>query len=385
MITFNIQQMDKDRIKRFLPYIILGTIAFVILIRIIYYFTIEKRLELVAPNGGEKIIAGRTYSITWKAQKIEKIGIVLIKGGDLKNPQWIAKDIPASKKKYDWNVFVWQEPGEDYKISIFEYPWKERNLIDYSEENFTIIGPKFAACDQLSIEAQWPFVPRDFPNLRKVFITTKRFDGNLGGLDGADEKCQQEAKDKGLTGTWKAFLGNDQISAIERLKLDGIIVEAESAGTLPEGKTCHRLLGKNFQEFFKLLENPVEFNKARLGEDFFNSLRNVWLGRLKKEDKRSCLVVSEYQENINLPYRYSYTVTCQNWTSNRRIIPGYPPAPGSIANFPECYTPDGRRIDAASLAGMTSGYLTKENAITFFTPYAGTNCDSTMKLICIEQ
>ncbi|MFH0852768.1 MAG: hypothetical protein V1845_04190 [bacterium] len=40
-----------------------------------------------------------------------------------------------------------------------------------------------------------------------VFVTNNTYDGNLGGLVGANQKCQAEAETKGLNGIWKALIG----------------------------------------------------------------------------------------------------------------------------------------------------------------------------------
>ncbi len=46
-------------------------------------------------------------------------------------------------------------------------------------------------------------VPGDF---RRVFVTSTTYSGNLGGLSGADAKCQTRAQAAGLSGTYKAWL-----------------------------------------------------------------------------------------------------------------------------------------------------------------------------------
>ncbi len=42
-----------------------------------------------------------------------------------------------------------------------------------------------------------------------VFVTAELWDGNLGGVSGADDKCQQQADDAGLSGTYMAWLSTD--------------------------------------------------------------------------------------------------------------------------------------------------------------------------------
>ncbi|HEY5922342.1 MAG TPA: hypothetical protein VIV11_11755 [Kofleriaceae bacterium] len=55
------------------------------------------------------------------------------------------------------------------------------------------------------------------PN-RRVFLTSTFYDGNFGGLAGADAKCQERADAAGLTGTYKAWLSDDTTSAGSRLE-----------------------------------------------------------------------------------------------------------------------------------------------------------------------
>jgi hypothetical protein len=373
--------------KKILSWVILSIIILGVGVWVFYRLSAEKKLQLTSPNGNEKWQAGKTYKITWKAKNIGKLAIVLIKGEDSKTAEWIAKDIPARKKKYDFQIFVWEEPRQDYKISIFEYPWKEGNKIDYSDEKFTILGPQFASCDKLSIEAEWPYIPSDFPDQRKVFITETSFTGNLEGLAGADKKCQAEAEAGGLTGTWKAFLGDEQTLAMDRLKLEGIFVEARPVATLPEGKTCHRLLGKDFNEFFKKLSDSLILNKEKLEENFLNDLSRIWLGRINAESKTDCIttfVREQPQDPQDLPQSYSFTTTCQNWTTGEGTVPDYPPQPGQKVKFPKCYTPQGIRIEAVGLAGLSSGLLDPKGAEKLTTSL-GKYCNILQKLLCIEQ
>jgi len=51
---------------------------------------------------------------------------------------------------------------------------------------------------------------------KRVFRTAAVFSGDLGGLVGADAKCQAEAVSAGLTGTFKAWLSTPLVSAASR-------------------------------------------------------------------------------------------------------------------------------------------------------------------------
>lgn len=52
---------------------------------------------------------------------------------------------------------------------------------------------------------------------KRVFVTSTNYNGNLGGLSGADQKCQDRANAANLGGTWKAWLSDSSISAASRL------------------------------------------------------------------------------------------------------------------------------------------------------------------------
>jgi hypothetical protein len=55
------------------------------------------------------------------------------------------------------------------------------------------------------------------PATHTVFVSSTVYDGNLGGLTGADAKCQTLATTAGLAGTYKAWLSDSTTSAASRL------------------------------------------------------------------------------------------------------------------------------------------------------------------------
>ncbi len=276
------------------------------------------------------------------------------------------------------------------------------------------MGPKFFSCAQLSIENQWPFIPSDYPNIKKVFITQGEYDGNLGGLEGADKVCQKEAEKMGLAGNFKALLGDENFSAKERLNLEGIFVEAQGV-LLPQGeivpnyfwesfkrfiqkapalqaqkepylsahkylegvfsqfiekwnkqqeiKYCHRLLGKDFEHFFENLKKSYPISEERLGKLFAKRLREgVWLGRIEEETRKEC---------VEIPKKgYSFTTTCQNWSSNEVIT----------EKEKVCYDGKGNKIKAIFIGGFALIFQEETPTLEF-----GQKCKTPLRLICIEQ
>jgi hypothetical protein len=48
---------------------------------------------------------------------------------------------------------------------------------------------------------------------KRVFVTSQSFNGNLGGLSGADTKCQTAAGNASLGGTWRAWLSTGTLNS----------------------------------------------------------------------------------------------------------------------------------------------------------------------------
>ncbi len=80
------------------------------------------------------------------------------------------------------------------------------------------------------------------PPSKRVFVTSSTYTGNLGGLAGADEKCQQRAVAAGFPGTFRAWLSDSTTSASARLthstvpykRVDGVQV-ADDWADLTDG------------------------------------------------------------------------------------------------------------------------------------------------------
>lgn len=83
---------------------------------------------------------------------------------------------------------------------------------------------------------------------RRMFVTSSMFEGNLGGLAGADAKCDAHAQAAGLTGTYLAWLSSSQATAAERMThhdagyvlVDGTVV-ATSWDDLVDGEIAHEI------------------------------------------------------------------------------------------------------------------------------------------------
>lgn len=385
---------EKFTLEKSLIYVVIAavvvTFAFIFYLLIIYF---SKNIEITSPVGGEKWEIGKTYEIKWNARAgIDKVGIVLFKGNE---PKWIAKDVQASLGRYEWTIYPGQEYGDDYWMAVFQYPWKPGNKIAYSSGAFAIVFSELGSCEGVSSQSEWPLMPSDYPNVRRVFLTNQSYNGNLGGLAGADQKCQQEAEQMGFKGTWQAFLGGDGENelAVKRLeqgprKTDGVFVEAVVSSTLTRGATCHRLLGKNIDELIAKLSDPLMINEEKISTDFLNGLKNVWLGRIDGRSAENCTTIASVVKEANRPLaeKYSFTTTCQNWTKAASLADGYPvPFGGSKPAFPRCYTKEGKATDAVGIAALAMGTTGGAKNVDALTPFQGKLCDAPQKLMCIEE
>ncbi len=380
--------IDKFTIERNLLYIIIAAVLIVFgFVFYLFYSHFTKNIEVLSPNGREEWRIGESYRIKWDSRGIDRVGIVLFKGAE---PKWIAKNVAAGNEEYEWRIHAGQDYRDDYWIAVFEYPWQEGNVIDYSDGAFAVVFPEFATCDGVSLQSEWPYIPSDYPNLRRVFITEEKYHGNLGGLTEADKKCQTEAGNLGYDGEWMAFIGgdSDQETALERVRntekgTEGIFVEAQAEAVLLRGDTCHRLLGKNLTEFLEKFSAGKEMNQKSLSETFYQKFGEVWLGRVSAQSKKNCEIVDSVASDpyVNLAEKYTFTATCQNWTRSEKFVEGYPvPIGASKPVFPTCYTPQGKSTDA-----VASGALGLGQTVTKFTPFQGKYCNSQQRLICIEK
>jgi len=384
---------EKITLEKTLIYILIFSVL-VVFGFIFYLFLMQftKSIKITSPLGSEEWGIGDVHKITWKARGIDKVGIVLFKGLE---PKWIAKNVYAGVGSYDWEIYAGQPYGDDYWIAVFEYPWRKGNEIAYSDNAFAIVFHELASCDFMSIQNEWPYVVSDLPNLRRVFVTEDAYTGNLGGLEGADKKCQEEAEIQGFKRVWHAFIGGDgdQETAIERMKktpkkTDGVFIEAKPGAVLFRGATCHRLLGKDLNDFLAKFSDLSVINQEKLGGDFSQKFGEIWLGRIDEKSPKDCTPITLALQNPYKPLaeKYSFTTTCGQWAQEGMFIPGYPvPLGQPKPPFPTCYTRELKRTDAVAVGGLASGLTGGGENVNSFTPSQGKSCDTRQRLLCIEE
>jgi hypothetical protein len=110
----------------------------------------------------------------------------------------------------------------------------------------------------------------NFTGAKRVFLTSTLYDGKLGGLTGADQKCQQKADSLKLGGSFKAWLSDTKTSAASRLthwtgpyKTMGGVEIAENWADLTDGVLKSPL---NLDEFGYPVSWDVWTNTSETGE-----------------------------------------------------------------------------------------------------------------------
>ncbi len=123
---------------------------------------------------------------------------------------------------------------------------------------------------------------------RLVFVSSAKYDGNLGGTTGADEKCQIHADSRGLTGVWMAVLSSFETDAFDRLSLPGTLFNL--GGQVVAGSTSDLTTGN--------LTSSVRYDET--GTD--NGADHVWTGTRGNGE--------------------SSWKNCVDWNSSALLLPG---------------------------------------------------------------
>lgn len=130
---------------------------------------------------------------------------------------------------------------------------------------------------------------------RRVFVTSQVWSGDLGGLAGADQKCQDAAEQGGLPGIYKAWLSSDVDSPASRFvhstvpyqQINGVVVASNwddlIDGTLQAGIVVSELSGAGGKGVHGCM--PAEIvawtNTRELGTPVFSDKHcSVWSSTL---------------------------------------------------------------------------------------------------------
>lgn len=111
--------------------------------------------------------------------------------------------------------------------------------------------------------------------LKKVFLTSQTYTGNLGGLSGADEKCQMLASTAGLPGNYMAWLSDGSVSPTTRFTqvggryiLTNNVVVAYSWADLTDGSIKYINIDENTSE---VVEGAYVWTNTKTDGDLYSS------------------------------------------------------------------------------------------------------------------
>ncbi len=112
-------------------------------------------------------------------------------------------------------------------------------------------------------------------NGKLVFISSAYYRGDLGGLTGADEKCQGLSDEAGLGGIFKAWLSDDSASPFSRFKQ--AVVPYYRVDFQRIAKNWEDLTNGNIENLLNINElgNPVPVDSRRFVHS--NTYSNSWL------------------------------------------------------------------------------------------------------------
>jgi hypothetical protein len=246
---------------------------------------IQPSIALVSPNGGETLEKGSEYKIVWNTQEIPSTDKISVTIRRVEPPA-----LPEEGQEFDPIIFINLEntgsvdwivsdnyPEGNYIIGINSYSSipVTNSVSDESDETFRIVEEE-----------------KSKQNGIYVFLTDEKYDGNLGGREGADEKCMFSAESVCKQGTIHSLItidnGDSIINMAENYDIDiNIPVYWYNRET-----DLSLLLAENWNEMIK--ENIVNGQEEGTGKGEW-SKDFPWTGGLGNE---------------------SSLATCNQWTSN---------------------------------------------------------------------
>jgi cysteine-rich repeat protein len=128
------------------------------------------------------------------------------------------------------------------------------------------------------------------PGGLRVFVTKGTFDGDLGGIAGADAKCQAAADGADLGGTWMAWISADQDSNSPSARFTG-----------PKDKPFFRVdLVKIADDWATLTDGGIDapIDRDQFGEGVGNTSR-VWTNVDPDGTNNNTIDCNEWQSDAN--------------------------------------------------------------------------------------
>ena len=229
----------------------------------------------------------------------------------------------------------------------------------------------FEAAIRKSLETSDVYVPAEWPNIKRFFQTAQIYNGNLGGLSGADAKCQIEAVNRGYDGTWKALLGDTSTTGLSRIN-DGIFVRVQPV-TCGEG-LCYEAVAADKND---LVKNPYgKFDFACCA--WAQSITTLEPGSCTAEYSGGCYSCGccEWGECFGSCVGCFFFNACKDWTYAGTAYENY-----------GCYDDIGVPCNSVARGKMSGLYVNPWGQYRMFAGQrtCGKGCNALGSLVCVEQ
>ncbi len=114
-------------------------------------------------------------------------------------------------------------------------------------------------------------------------------------------------------------------------------------------------------------------------------MKDLWLGRVDETTQRNCTFIGKtHSFTGGLPEKYSYSVTCQNWTYGEKFVSDYHRGIVLDDTFSICYTPQGEPVYSVAAGGLISGVKGERNEGEHVVDI-GEICSRKHYLLCIQD
>jgi len=152
------------------------------------------------------------------------------------------------------------------------------------------------------------------PGIKRMFITSSTYTGNLGGVSGANSKCQTAANNASLGGTWKAFI-SDSTQKVRNIIQDRVYVVAKPT-IIFNNEQYYAVIAWWGGDFF--------YQDARQYEAKYGQVRRV----LRTEYGTLPQAISEYYWTGSNSGGFTVqSMNCNDWTSAESHFRGVVGAP----------------------------------------------------------
>ncbi|WCL50622.1 DUF1554 domain-containing protein [Leptospira sp. GIMC2001] len=140
---------------------------------------------------------------------------------------------------------------------------------------------------------------------KKMFLTSTQYSGNLGGVTGADEKCNSDSRKPSGSSSFKAYIFNGSTRSVERSGSTYILTDYPIAANTVYVRLDGEIIGAtgSNRAFSESIDNFFISNNANLTD----TRTEFWVGLMSAGSSSSTAEVRN---------------TCSEWTSNSILSNG---------------------------------------------------------------